>query len=88
MTRDDIISNVLKASLLLSDYTMAEEPEEKDALLTLIRDYLDALKDSKLSLIYDKICLSDGQEKELYIEILTDLLLKLETSLHIATKEA
>ena len=88
MTRDDIISNVLKASLLLSDYTMAEEPEEKDTLLTLIREYLDALEDSKISLIFDKICLSDGKEKDLYIEILTDLLTKLETSLHITTKEA
>ena len=90
MIRDDIISNVLKAKLLLSDYTMTDNAEDKDTFLTLIREYLDALEDPKISLVFDRICLSDGREKDLYTEILTDLLSKLETSLHITTdiKEA
>lgn len=40
MKRDDLISNLLKASLLY-DYTLTEDPEEKEITMTLVNEYLE-----------------------------------------------
>ena len=73
-TNDNLIGNVLKADLLLSDYTLVTDPEEKDFLLELLGRYIYDLEDKKVILMYSKICDSDEKEKDIYVEILMDLI--------------
>lgn len=90
MNRNDIIGDIWKAKLLLSDYTLTDIVEDKETFLTLVNRYIDRIGDPKLSLVFEKVCISTGKEEDLYTEILTDLLTELETNLHITTdtKEA
>lgn len=74
MDRDAIISNILKSDLLLSDYTLTTDPNEKEIFLELLHKYLELLNNSTLNLLYFKICDSSKEEKDIYIEILIDTL--------------
>lgn len=80
-TNDDLRGNVLKADLLLSDYALATDPEEKDFILKLLGAYIYNL-DKKAIFLYSKICDSCDKEKDLYIEILMDYLSDLNASNH------
>lgn len=71
---DNFISSVKKAYLLYSDYTMATEPNDKEALLEILSTYIYGLNDHKVILMYSKICDSSEDEKETYTEILGDIL--------------
>lgn len=71
---DNFISNVLKTDLLLLDYAQATDPKDKDAILEIVARYIYALKDKKVILMYSKICDSDEKEKDIYVEILMDLI--------------
>ena len=74
MKNNETIYTLKKACLIFSDYTMATDPTDKDALLEILSDYIYALDDPKAILIYSKICDSDESEREMYIEILGDIL--------------
>ena len=80
-TRDNLISNVLKADLLLSDYTLVTNPEDKDTTLELLGRYIYVMDDHKAVYLYSKICDSCQEEKDLYIEILIDHLQKNKSNL-------
>lgn len=80
-TRDNLISNVLKADLLLSDYTLVTDPEDKETTLELLGRYIYDMDDNKAVYLYAKICDSCQEEKDLYVEILTDHLQKSKSNL-------
>lgn len=71
---DNFISSVKKAYLLYSDYTMATDPDDKEAFLEILSTYIYGLNDHKTTLMYFKICDSSEDEKETYTEILGDIL--------------
>ena len=74
LNNQDFISNAKKAYLLYSDYTMATESTDKDALLELLGTYIYDLENHKAVLMYSKVCDSSENEREIYVEILGDLL--------------
>lgn len=78
------ISSVKKACLLYSDYTMATDPADKDALLELLATYIYKLDNHKAILIYSKVCDSSETEKEVYVEILGDLLSNISANAQVA----
>lgn len=80
-THDDLISNVLKADLLLSDYTLVTDPEDKETTLELLGRYIYDMDDHNAVYLYSKICDSCHEEKDLYIEILMDHLQKSKSNL-------
>ena len=80
-TRDNLISNVLKADLLLSDYTLVTDPEDKETTLELLGRYIYDMDDNNAVYLYSKICDSCQEEKDLYVEILTDYLQKSKSNL-------
>ena len=64
-----------KADLLISDYTQATDTQEKDLFLSVAGNYIREIQDPEIELIYYRVCgASDPVEKELYLEILVDLL--------------
>ena len=64
-----------KAALLISDYTLAGSLEDKDTFLAIAGNYIRRLDDPKIELIYSRVCEApDEKEKELYTEILIELL--------------
>ena len=64
-----------KAALLISDYTLAGSPEDKDTFLSVAGNYIRRLDDPEIELIYNCVCETpDEKEKELYTEILIVLL--------------
>ena len=64
-----------KADLLISDYTQATNAQEKDLFLSVAGNYIREIHDPEIELIYYRVCEApDSQEKELYLEILVDLL--------------
>ena len=64
-----------KADLLISDYTQATDTQEKDLFLSVAGNYIREIQDPEIELIYYRVCgASDPEEKELYLEILVDLL--------------
>lgn len=72
---DEIYRATLKADLILSDYTFATDPEEKKIYLDLLDRYVMILEDPAVTLYYTKIAgATNADEKEIYIEILVDLL--------------
>lgn len=71
---DNFITNVLKTDLLLLDYVQVTGPKEKDAILEIMARYVYDLEDKKVILMYSKICDSDEKEKDIYVEILMDLI--------------
>lgn len=80
-TRDNLISNVLKADLLLSDYTLVTDPEDKEVTLELLGRYIYDMDDNKAVYLYSKICDSSQEEKDLYVEILMDYLEKCKSNI-------
>ena len=64
-----------KADLLISDYTLATDTQEKDLFLSVAGNYIREIHDPEIELIYYRVCEApDPEEKELYLEILVDLL--------------
>lgn len=64
-----------KAGLLISDYTQTTDPQEKDLFLSVAGNYIREIQDPEIELIYYRVCEApDPKEKELYLEILVDLL--------------
>ena len=75
--KDTFISNSKKAYLLYSDYTMATDSTEKETLLEMLATYVYALDDPKAILMYSKICDSNEMDKDVYTEILGDVLTRI-----------
>jgi len=64
-----------KAEILISDYTQATDTQEKDLFLSIAGNYIREIQDPEIELIYYRVCEApDPGEKELYLEILIDLL--------------
>lgn len=84
LNNQDFISSAKKAYLLYSDYTMATDPEDKDALLELLATYIYELDNHKAILMYSKVCDSSENEKEIYVEILGDLLMNISANVQVA----
>ena len=64
-----------KAGLLISDYTQTTDTQEKDLYLSVAGNYIREIQDPEIELIYYRVCEApDSKEKELYLEILIDLL--------------
>ena len=64
-----------KVGLLISDYTQATDAREKDLFLSVAGNYIREIQDPEIELIYYRVCEApDPKEKELYLEILVDLL--------------
>ena len=64
-----------KVGLLISDYTQATDTQEKDLFLSVAGNYIREIQDPEIELIYYRVCEAhDLEEKELYLEILVDLL--------------
>ena len=78
---DQFITTVEKAKLLYSDFVQAVSREEKEVFLEILETYIDDLNDSRVSLVYFKVCDSSESEKEMYIEILGDLLERMSENL-------
>lgn len=79
-TRDDIISNVLKIDLLLSDYAQATESQEQKSILDTMCRYTDGLQDTRVSIMFRKLCES---KNDIYVEILSDLMSEYLTELKL-----
>ena len=70
----DKFGSLLKADLILSDYTLLTDAEEKRILLNLLDRYIGEIDDPKISLIFNRMTTTENaNEKDLYIEILTDI---------------
>ncbi len=80
-TRDNLIGNVLKVDLLLSDYTLVTDSEDKEVTLELLGRYIYDMDDNKAVYLYSKICDSSQEEKDLYVEILMDYLEKCKSNI-------
>ena len=64
-----------KADLLISDYAQATNAQEKDLFLSVAGNYIREIQDPEIELIYYRVCEAPNpEEKELYLEILVDLL--------------
>ena len=72
--KDTFVGNVKKAHLLYSDYTMTADPTEKETFLEMLGTYIYALSNPKATLTYHKICDCCERDKDLYTEILGDVL--------------
>ena len=70
-------ATVKKAYLIFTDYTMATEPEDRDALLEILATYIYDLGDPRAILMYSKVCDSDDNDRETYVEILGDILISM-----------
>lgn len=75
-TLDDLIGDILKADLLLSDYTLVDDPEDKETTLELLGRYIYDMGDNNAVYLYSKICDSSPEENDLYVWILMDYLKK------------
>lgn len=73
--RDFLISNVLKAELMLSDYTLATDEQEAEACTELLEQYIENLSNPKATFILNQFTqIADEKSKDLYVEILFDVL--------------
>lgn len=73
--RDFLISNILKAELILSDYTLTADEQEKAVCIELLNEYIDRLDHPKATFIFNQLAqVSDDQSKDIYIDILFDVL--------------
>ena len=79
--RDKYIANLLKADLLLSDYVMTDNIKEKESILELLLGYISNINNDSAVFVFNKICDSSESEKEIYIEILTDILSSLKSDI-------
>lgn len=77
----DKLGNVLKADLILSDYTLSSDTEEKLLLFNLLDSYIGKIDDPKTTLVFNRMAtIENAKEKDLYIEILMDILSDLKRS--------
>lgn len=69
-------NDILKANLLLSDYTLAYGNEEDQRVfLELLDRYVVSLDDPTISALFIKVTSTDNdEERELYTQILADTL--------------
>ena len=68
-------NDILKADLMLSDYTLATDPEEKKIYLDLLDRYIVKLDEADLTAIYRRMAtVTNDAERNIYVEILVDLL--------------
>ena len=69
-------NDILKANLLLSDYTLAYENEEdQKVFLELLDRYVVSLDDPTITALFIKLTSTDSdEERELYTQILDDTL--------------
>lgn len=69
-------NDILKANLLLSDYTLAYGNEEyQRVFLELLDRYVVSLDDPTISALFIKVTSTDNdEERELYTQILADTL--------------
>ena len=75
---NDKYGSVLKADLILSDYTLSTDEEERRVLLNLLDTYIMEIDEPKTSVIFTRMVTTENtKEKELYTAILTDILLNL-----------
>ena len=77
--KDLLVNSVLRADLLLSDYTLTTDTKEKETFLEVLSNYIYAIDNNQTTLVYQKLCDSNGSEKDLYTGILIDLLEQLKT---------
>ena len=67
--------DVLKADLILSDITLATDPEEKRVLTDLLDRYVMRLEDPAVTEIFNKMTgVTNSDEIDIYTEILVDIL--------------
>ncbi|MBQ0064470.1 MAG: hypothetical protein KBT48_01805 [Firmicutes bacterium] len=67
-------SALLKADMVLSDYVLSTDQDEKKIIFDLLDQYVSQLDDPAITLYFSKIAgATNESEKEIYIEILTDL---------------
>lgn len=68
-------NDILKADLMLSDYTLATDPEEKKIYLDLLDRYIVKLDEADLTAIYNRMAtVTNDADRNIYVEILVDLL--------------
>ncbi len=73
-TNENTKNNLEKARLMILDYVQYDGPD-KDIFLALAGNYIRQAQDPETELIYDRLCVAgDAAERELYLEILMDLL--------------
>ncbi|MBQ0000820.1 MAG: hypothetical protein KBT01_04685 [Clostridiales bacterium] len=66
---------ISKASLVLSDYTLATDPEDRKAFLSILDRYIVSIEDLRVKNIFERMTTTkDDTERDLYIEILGELL--------------
>lgn len=70
------VNDLLKADLILSDYTLADGDEEaRKVFIDLLDKYVMRLEDPTINALFIKLTSSDkDDEKELYTQILVDIL--------------
>lgn len=68
-------NDILKADLMLSDYTIATDPEEKKIYLSLLDRYVTRLQEPVITAVFNRLAtVNNEHERNIYIEILTDIL--------------
>lgn len=68
-------NDILKADLMLSDYTLATDPEEKKIYLDLLDRYIVKLDEANLTAIYNRMAtVTNDAERNIYVDLLADLL--------------
>lgn len=68
-------NDILKADLMLSDYTLTTDPEEKKIYLDLLDRYIVKLDEADLTALYSRMAtVTNDAECNIYVEILADLL--------------
>lgn len=73
--RDLLIDNILKAELILSDYTLVADEIEKETCIELLSEYIDRLDYQKATFIFNQICqTADDLSRDIYVGILSDIL--------------
>ena len=73
--RDFFISNILKAELMLSDYTLTTNEQETEACIELLGQYIENLSNPKATFIFSQFTqTADEKSIDLYVEILFDVL--------------
>lgn len=73
--RDFLIGNVLKAELMLSDWTLVDDEQEKNICLELLEQYISNLDYPKATFIFNQFLNTrDNKSRDVYIDILFDLI--------------
>ena len=73
--RDFFIGTVLKAELMLSDYTLADDKEDELICTELLERYIVDMNYPKATFVFNQFCqATDKKSREVYIDILFDVL--------------